>query len=206
MSELAVIDTAEPWHRMKNETAQAFHAFNIWRNLPPPRTIREAARINAESGRSKVDTQYTRFKAWATKHRWQERGDAFDQMLDRRHQEARESMRQQIDREQMLEGRYLRTSAITRFTGGMDAAGQPIAPIDWSDLDPQQALAIYKTGRDTERQASGLAIGASLGLVPLSHIRQITQELFDTALEFIDEERRQAFVLRVRRLGENGPN
>jgi hypothetical protein len=51
MSEsLAISESGvEPWHRQPGETAQAFHAFNVYRNLPPPRTVIGAAREYAET-------------------------------------------------------------------------------------------------------------------------------------------------------------
>lgn len=194
----------EPWRRRKGETAQAYHAFNLYRNLPPPRTIREAARIEAESGRKRatIETLHTRFRGWAAKWEWAERADLFDAELDRQRLAARETERQRIDREQMLEGRFLRQSAILRLTGGEDSEGEPVERIDLNEIPADLVLSMYRTGVQTERQAAGLAIGQALGMIPLAHARQIIEEVFQAALDFIPDDRKQAYVVRVQSIAE----
>ena len=205
MSEIAIPETTnELWHRQPGETAQAFNAFSVYRNLPPPRTVIGAARNYAETTRRNERTVHTQFHQWSRKFEWQDRADAYDLMLDRVRLQARETERMRIDREQMLEGRYLRSAAITRFTGGQDQQGNPVTGFNLNDLDINEALALYRTGVQTERQAAGLQIGRALGMVTVAEVRRIAQEIFEIAMDYIHEDNRPGFVQRIQTLGETG--
>jgi hypothetical protein len=160
--------------------------------------------VAAETGKRRPVTVQKQFQEWSRKHNWRERGDAYDLYLDERRLLARETERQRVDRENALEGRYLRQSAITRFTGGKDQHGNDIEAVDWNNVAPEVALTAYRLGVNTERQAVGLMTGQQIGMVSANAARQTIESLFQLALDFIDEDRKAAFIQRARQIAQKG--
>lgn len=202
---LAETNAPEPWHRLPNESPKAFAAFNLYRNLPPPRTVRSAAELHAETVPRRgthTSTVYTQFKDWSRKYDWHSRVDAFDLMLDRQRILAMETERQRIDREHMQEGRFIRRAALTRLAGGKDEKGKTLKGVDWGEVDADLALSAYRLGRDTERQAAGLAIGGQLGMTSVAHAREVINQVIEAAMAEIPEERKQVFAQKVQQIAE----
>lgn len=204
MSEVAIRDDdRRPWERQRGETAKQYEAFLIFRNLEPgERTIRAAARLKAEIGNRNADTVERQFKGWSAQRHWHDRVEAFDVDIDRKRLQARETERQRIDREQAAEGRFLRAAAMRRFVGGVDPRGHAVAAVDWNAVDADSAGALYRLGRDTERTAAGLGLGASVGMIPVAQARQVVQEVFETMLDLIPEDLRSTAYSRVQAISD----
>lgn len=64
----------EPWERQKGESAKAFEAFAVYRDMPN-RSIREVAR--------QLDKSRTIIGRWSSTHEWQKRIAAWDAEQDR---------------------------------------------------------------------------------------------------------------------------
>ena len=69
----------EPWERQKGETAKAFEAFAVYRDMPH-RSIRDVARQLGKSA--------TLISRWSSLHGWQKRVAAWDAEQDRIAREA----------------------------------------------------------------------------------------------------------------------
>jgi hypothetical protein len=79
----------DPWLQRDNETAKAYKAFSIFRDLGARRTFAEAYR--RYSGRTEVGKHIPGyFRDWYAEHDWKDRVRAYDQSLD---DEVREAIR-----------------------------------------------------------------------------------------------------------------
>jgi hypothetical protein len=72
---------AAMWERRAGESAKAFAAFGVYRDLPAAE--RSAVRVASEFGR-----HVRLIERWRSRHRWVERAAAFDSERDRRKREA----------------------------------------------------------------------------------------------------------------------
>lgn len=69
------------WHRADGESWHAFEAFQVYLDLGPGRTIRDAFRQatnNPDAGQAEAS-----WKVWPQKYHWEERAKASDQHLER---------------------------------------------------------------------------------------------------------------------------
>lgn len=99
------------WERRPDETAHAFAAFAIYRDLGLTRSLRRAAKLFYADGSQETpagppsagtDTQTTRLKRWSRAHLWKDRAEAFDAEESRRR-----SLQTQQQRIEMLESHLL---------------------------------------------------------------------------------------------------
>lgn len=74
---------SKPWMRVKNETAKAFEAFCIYRDLGPGRTIPDV-----QSFYSKSPSYIRQLHEWSRTYDWVKRAAAFDDMIAERTAEA----------------------------------------------------------------------------------------------------------------------
>lgn len=76
-----------PWDRLPGESARAYRAFCVYRDLGPKRSVLKAIQAAGEN----VDS-VGRWETWCTQFRWVERAAAYDEWLDRQQREAREEV------------------------------------------------------------------------------------------------------------------
>lgn len=76
---------AEPWERQPGETAKAFEAFALYRDMGATRSVRNVAQVLHKSS--------TQIGRWSSAFNWPERATAWDAEQDRR---AREKQVQEI--------------------------------------------------------------------------------------------------------------
>ena len=67
--------TPEPWERQPGETARAYEAFAVYRDLGPDRSINKTARA--------LDKNRTTIGEWSAKYDWVKRTEAWDAEQDR---------------------------------------------------------------------------------------------------------------------------
>jgi hypothetical protein len=82
------LDDVEPWERQPRESDQAWAAFRHYRELEPPRTIRQL-REHLFAEEQKVGDP-SLYRQWSAKWRWRERCQAYDVYIDRIRRTAKE--------------------------------------------------------------------------------------------------------------------
>jgi hypothetical protein len=68
------------WEPQPNESSRAYHAFQLYRDLGPDRTLRQAASLYYHGTTEKLPTngQLANLKKWSAKHSWLERVRALE--------------------------------------------------------------------------------------------------------------------------------
>ena len=101
----------ESWERLPRESAMAFAAFCVFRDLGAERNIRKAAEtaLNSidknEGGRG---TSYRMWRNWSTQFRWKERAADFDRYLENLKQtELRKTIEAQGEKHREVTGKML---------------------------------------------------------------------------------------------------
>lgn len=69
--------TPEPWDMQENETAKAWGAFQVYRDLGTRRTLREAVKMLGKEPKYQAQMQ-----KWSAKYNWVERCKKFDAHVD----------------------------------------------------------------------------------------------------------------------------
>ena len=98
-------DDRKPWERKSDETDRAWAAFQVYRNLPPRERSYDAAyrKSYAKPPHRRAPKWY---RAWAKKHDWPKRTEAWDRHLDDIERAATEQQRVEWreDRRELLQG------------------------------------------------------------------------------------------------------
>jgi len=128
----------KPWDRRREESAVAYRAFLVFRDLGPERTFVAAAQGLGKSA--------SLLRRWAARHDWKERIWAWEVALAREAEEALRRQREQSLRRQAKDADQLQRLAMARLSGLIhrdDRTGE-------LTLDPgitsRDAVAIYKFG------------------------------------------------------------
>lgn len=132
----------KPWDRRREESAVAYRAFLVLRDLGPERTFVAAAQ---ELGKSA-----SLLRRWAARHDWRERIWAWEVALAREAEEALRRQREQSLRRQAKDADQLQRLAMARFSGLIhrdDRTGE--LTLD-PGVTPRDAVTIYKFGVELE--------------------------------------------------------
>lgn len=105
---MAEVDDLKPWDRQPNETAKAYAAFTIYRDMGSNRTVRATAEELTKSEQL--------IKTWSGKHRWVERVSAWDSIPGRAVAEAYADMAERI----AAQHERVATKLLNRLEFGMD--------------------------------------------------------------------------------------
>lgn len=82
----------KPYDMLEDETAKAYNAFMIYKNLGPERTI---DKVRQKLGRP--ERYLSQLQTWSTKHNWVERAEAWDkEVFQEADQEYRENLKGEI--------------------------------------------------------------------------------------------------------------
>ena len=129
------------WDKQETETNRAYNAFRTYRNMGALRSLRKAAtEFYGIISVSKVNV----FLRWSSKHNWVARCGAYDVEQDRIFQvEQRDAIREMNKRQAKI-GVTMQNKGITR-----------LLDMDVSELTPDQAARLTKTGVEIERPARG---------------------------------------------------
>src|SRR5262245_50270979 len=93
-----------PWERQPGESATAFAAFVIFRDLGPRRSLDEASRIYHRKPGQEPEQNQTgpkkrksgQIRLWYQRWRWRARAEAYDAELDRQQRAAQEAVRREM--------------------------------------------------------------------------------------------------------------
>lgn len=129
---------ALPWERQKGESAQAFEAFQLYRDAGADRAVRAVARTLGKSG--------TLIAGWSSKKAWVARCRAFDADQDKRARAAADRAREDMARRHAQLAVGMQTKAVARIAG-----------IKAEDLTPREVSEWVKTAVAIERAARGEA-------------------------------------------------
>jgi len=128
----------EQWERQSGESARAFQAFTIYRDLGPDRSITVVAR--------KLRKQAALISRWCSQWRWVRRVEAYDSHLDALRRKAREKSIERAERRQLRISRALQAKAAERLKG-----------LQASDLKPRDMITAITEGIKLERLVLGQA-------------------------------------------------
>jgi hypothetical protein len=178
--------TPPPWERLSNETAKAFAAFCVYRDLPPSRrSLDEAGRLiyGTQAGRKRGATG--RLREWAKAHEWASRVAAWDAHCDRASCQAR------VDAVRELQQKH--ETILARVSDKI--ADSLVGNVDWDSMTPPQAMKVLSELIQLQRLVVGEPIkGESVehiadpstdgspdwaGLMTPEYMAQVTKILMD---------------------------
>lgn len=128
----------QPWDKRKGETAPAFEAFVLYRDMGPKRSLEKAA--------SRVGKTKQMLGRWSSEHDWQDRTAAWDEYLDRRVQEDNAHEHLEMNRRHGQLARMLQGKVVERLQG-----------IDVDAIKPADLARIVDVAVRIERLAAGAA-------------------------------------------------
>lgn len=212
MSEIVRLQDVErePWERLDGESAQAFAAFVLFRDIPPSRRmIVTAADVyhdeNPRRGSRSRETTRSQFRQWATAYQWRNRVDLYDLHIDRQRRAEREDRRREMDSIHADAGRTISLLGAQRIVGDDD-----VLPVDPNDLPPLDAVRFIQAGRELEAGALGVSAGLNGALsISMADLNRIATAIVSAALESFQAapevglaKAEERFLLAVKEIGE----
>lgn len=179
------------WERQEGETARAFEAFGIYRDLGPGRSIAKVGEILGKSDQA--------LEPWSATWGWGERSLAWDDEADR-NQRKRDAEERALSRRRMLDdhGRAGRAmvaigaSALQRFDAS-DPANAAAARAAIGQLSAAEAARLIETGAKMER----LARGESTERLEIREAMDWVEGFIDLSLSYLPRESHDAFLADV---------
>ena len=163
--------------RLLSESARAFHAFTLYRDLPA--SERSLEKVQQKYNRS---TSYRRQLAkWSSRFAWVARAAAYDVSLDAvRREAAREALVEMATRQAQI-GMDLQTAGMAVFIDESGNLRQDVV----QRLKPQDAIRALEVGVKIER----VARGEPAEILKADHTIRLARELTDDELaEIIQRE------------------
>jgi hypothetical protein len=178
-----------PWEKQKGETRVSFSAFAIYRDLGPHRSLSKTA--------AAVGKSLAAMKGHSTKYGWVERADAYDDFVDRRLREERETERIRLERAQLGLGSTMVGLALRRLNGappGVNSRGEvveEVVALDPNTLDAGDVVRLATDGVRIQRLAAGLATDLIRGTTAISapDVVKLARDLVEILSRFIPEDR-----------------
>ena len=130
-----------PWEQQPEETARAYTAFCVFRDLGPRRTLAAAAAAYYQRAADSLERQVDK---WSSAHRWVERAAAWDRHLDAQGRAAQETARREMAERHGREARALQAKALERL--------RALRP---EELSPADVLRFFVEAVKLERLALG---------------------------------------------------
>lgn len=203
MSVPAVIEERAAWEKRADESAKAFHAFALYRDLGPHRSLSKVARALVESGSAykTTDAAETMLSRWSPKYRWVDRAEAYDMEVDARMREAREATMEVATRRHAQAGVVLQGLAMRRVRGEAD-----VPPLSPAELDASDVASMLRTGVQIERQAHGLPTEVVRGIVTVTATdhKAVVMQVVDVSLRFIPPEQHDRYLMELQRIARRG--
>ena len=155
----------KPWQRRQDESAKAFHAFIIYRDMLPKERSLEKVRERLGKGRG----YYPLLERWSSRHRWGERSLAHDDYLDEVRAESQVHAVKEMAERQAKEGLALQKIGIEYLTEkGINKS--------------RDAIRAVAEGAKLERLARGEPSEIVKGTFTIKPIEQWTNEELDKYL------------------------
>jgi hypothetical protein len=126
----------EPWERQKTESAQAFEAFAVYRDLGPARSVTKAAR--------QLDKSRSLLGRWSKAYAWVMRATAYDREQDRVFLAEQHQARRDIARRHAKIAQAFLGKAVARLQS-----------LDPRELSPADLLRYFQVAAEVERRAVG---------------------------------------------------
>jgi hypothetical protein len=130
-----------PWEQQAKESARAFGAFCLYRDLGPRRSLRAAAAAFYGRTAAALERQVDK---WSRAYSWVERASAWDRHLDAEARSAQEEARREMVERHVREARALQAKALERL--------RALCP---EELGPADVLRYFIEATKLERLALG---------------------------------------------------
>jgi hypothetical protein len=182
------VKDGDVWERLKGETQAAYANFCVYRDQTRGR--HSLLRAADDRGKS-VETM----KDQSVKYRWQERVDAYEDYLERRDREIRESERDAINRQGVQLGRGFMAMSAARTAGGT-YRGRQVRAMDPNQMSPADVARSAEIGWKMARLGTGQSTDAIRGLVAVTtedHV-EIVSDLYQMTLFVLPENLHQRFA------------
>lgn len=141
-------DVLRPWDRRENETAAAFRAFALYRDMGAlDRTTAKVA--------DALQTHHTNIRKWCTKHDWLARCRAFDAVAEIA------AADETLEREIVVRVRQAKFARVLQQRAVETLAGTKANPK--TPLTNREAIHAFRVGVEAERRALGMADRIELG-------------------------------------------
>jgi hypothetical protein len=142
-----------PWEKQRRESAKAFAAFVLYRDLRAQRSLTKVVRLQYETG---TPTSRSQLGEWSARWSWVERADAFDREEDKVAREEHGRMVSEARRTEAMAGTLMLGAAIRRLAGETESQKDEAAAIKALDLNKTTAR-LADTG--AKLLDKGLAVG-----------------------------------------------
>lgn len=136
-----------PYDPRGDETAAAFRAFAIYRNLGPGRTVAQVAKL--------LERNPSNLEKWCTRHDWVARAAAFDAVAE---VAAADEV---LEREITVRVRQAKFARVLQQRAVETLAGTKANPK--TPLTNREAIHAFRVGVEAERRALGMADRIELG-------------------------------------------
>lgn len=184
-------DGPPPWARMEHESAVAYEAFRVYRDLEPPRTFVGTAR--------RLGKAYSLIRGWAGKHEWRRRAWQWDQEQQRQDAEVMRHERNESIRRAMRDADHVKRLAMGKFSKLVHR--DPVTgelTLDES-VTNHIAIQLYRLGEDIERDVerslaaqpdsgSDGSVAAEMGRMSDSELRSLIELAKERAQQKQEEE------------------
>lgn len=154
------------WERAPQESAKAFQAFALYRDMGPDRTQRRVA--------DQLRKSTSLIERWASAWAWRDRVGAYDAYLDRKMRLETERRLEEARAEMVSRHAQIATAALHKVTQriiGDPANGVPAVPVD--DLTLPELARVFEVFHKAERVSRGVA-----GDVVQSQVSNANDEAF----------------------------
>lgn len=128
-----------PWGMRPGETAKAYQAFEVYRDLGPERSLEKACRQLTTGSPLEV------LKQWSTRHDWQARVRAFDEFVASRAADKAVETAASIRARQAKHAQAMQLRAMQKF-----AVAGP------EDMSVAEATRAFQVGAEVERKVMGI--------------------------------------------------
>lgn len=145
MAQTVAMIEVEAWERQPDETAKAFQAFAMYRDLGPGK--RSLAEVGRQLGKSKA-----LMDRWSVRHQWVNRVTEFDAEQDRKKLLEVEELRKEMAERHARIGQQMLNAVAKRLVGTEDGK---VDPIDPNILTPTELARITEVASRLERLARG---------------------------------------------------
>ncbi len=124
------------WNKQKKETAKAFEAFCVYRNMGLERTLEKTA--------DELNKNISLINKWSSKFEWIERTSAYDEYLEEKKLEQQEKEISKMNERHIQESLALQKKALLK-----------LQKLDPGDASVNEMLRMFEMGAKLERTARG---------------------------------------------------